>query len=74
MNGMIHLKQLKRELERIAQLSTTNTAVTYTRKKDGRLLEPRTTIDMERADAEHYVQVLKDHLKEDLIKVEIKNV
>ena len=55
-------------------MSTTNTAVTYTRKKDGRLLEPRTTIDMERADAKHYVQVLKDHLKEDLIKVEIKNV
>ena len=27
-----------------------------------------------KADAEHYVQVLKDHLKDELIKVEIKNV
>ena len=48
--------------------------VTYTRKKDGRTLHPRTTIDMEKEDAEHYVKVLKDHLKEDLIKVEIKDV
>jgi hypothetical protein len=48
--------------------------VKYTRKKDGRTLHPRTTIDMDKADAEHYVQVLKDHLKDDLIKVEIKNV
>ena len=45
--------------------------VKYTRKKDGRTLYPRTTLDMEKIDAEHYVQVLKDHLKEDLIKVEI---
>jgi len=48
--------------------------VTYTRKKDGRTLHPRTTIDMPKEECEHYIEVLKDELKEDLIKVEIKDI
>lgn len=45
--------------------------VKYTRQKDGKILNPKTSSDMEKIDAEHYIQVLKEHLKEDLIKVEL---
>lgn len=46
--------------------------VKYTRTKNGRMLYPRETIDMPKEECEHYVEVLKGHLKEDLIKIEIK--
>ena len=45
--------------------------VKYTRQKDGKILKPKTSVYMETRDAEHYIQVLKEHLKEDLIKVEL---
>ena len=45
--------------------------VKYTRT-NGRKLSPKTTIDMPKEECEHYVEVLKGHLKKDLIKVEIK--
>ena len=46
--------------------------VKYTRTKDGRKLHPVSTIDMPKEECEHYVEVLKGHLGNDLIKVEIK--
>jgi hypothetical protein len=45
--------------------------VKYTRRVDGKILKPKISVDMEKMDAEHYIQVLKEHLKEDLIKVEL---
>jgi|TARA_A100001015_G_scaffold284794_1_gene351639 hypothetical protein len=34
--------------------------------------DKRKTNDMPKEECEHYVEVLKGHLKEDLVKVEIK--
>ena len=46
--------------------------VTYQRKKNGKLLKEQTSVDMSIEECNHYVSVLKEHLKSDLVKVEIE--
>jgi hypothetical protein len=45
--------------------------VIYQRKKNGKMLDERQTTNMSKEDCDHYVTVLTDHLKDDLIKVRV---